>query len=481
MRRLPLAGKLALLVGVMLLAYAAVEWVGALAGAFALALLVYLMLAFYFSFMADLRRVMHFMEQTAQGNLREKAGIRGNDELGAMAQAMQRMVASLSGMVASIRSNSALVAHAGQSLAAGNRELSDRTEQQAANLEQTSASVQELSSTVQDNARTMQQASTQAGQVRGVADRGAQGMAQAVQSVEAVQGSAQRMNEIIGVIDSLAFQTNILALNAAVEAARAGEAGRGFAVVAAEVRTLAQRSAESAKEIRQLIGASSSQVATSVEQIHTAGSSIGEIVTGIRGVAESMSSITVSGAEQSTSLNEITAAIRQLDEITQRNAAMVEHAVEQAEKLEQRASTLAQAVEAFRLQQGTADEALALVRRAIVFRQQTTREGFVRGLTEKRQGFHDRDMYVFALDRAGHYMAFGGNPAKVGTRVQDIPGIDGQGLLEAIVAQAEHEPGWVEYDITNPATGAVQTKMSYVQQIDDLYVGCGVYKNLVAA
>ena len=105
----------------------------------------------------------------------------------------------------------------------------------------------------------------------------------------------------------------------------------------------------------------------------------------------------------------------------------------------------------------------------------------MRDLTNPAQGFHDRDMYIFALDRAGHYVAFGGNPAKVGTRVQDIAGIDGQGLLEAIVAQAEYEPGWVEYDITNPATGVVQTKMSYVLQVDDLYVGCGVYKNLVAA
>jgi methyl-accepting chemotaxis protein len=482
MRRLHLSGKLILILVVMLLAYAALQWGGAVAGTLGLVLLLYLMAAFYFSFMADLRRVMRFMEQTAHGNLREKVDTRGGDELAEMALAMQGMVGSLSAMVASIRSNSALVAHAGQSLAAGNRELSDRTEQQAANLEQTSASVQELSSTVQDNARTTQQANTQAAQVRDVADRGAQGMGDAVKSVEAIQSSAQRMNEIIGVIDSLAFQTNILALNAAVEAARAGEAGRGFAVVAAEVRSLAQRSAESAKEIRQLISASSEQVAASVTQIRHAGSSIEEIVGGIRSVADSMSHISVSSAEQATSLNEITVAIRQLDEITQRNAAMVGHAVEQAVKLEHRASTLAEAVAAFRLQQGTADEALAMVQRAVDYRQRSGgRDSYVRGLTDPQQGFFDRDMYVFALDRNGTYVAFGGNPAKVGTRVQDIAGIDGRGLLEAIVAQAEHEPGWVEYDITNPSTGTVQTKMSYVQQIDDLYVGCGVYKNLVAS
>ncbi|MEK9804430.1 MAG: methyl-accepting chemotaxis protein, partial [Curvibacter sp.] len=222
MHRLPLAGKLLVLLGGVLLALGIDHFWGLAAGLVVLAALAYLMLAFYTSFMADLRRVMHVMEQTARGNLREPIQLQGSDEVAAMAGALKTMVGSLSSMVASIRSNSALVAHAGQSLAAGNRELSDRTEQQAANLEQTSASVQELSSTVQGNAGTTQQANSRAAQVRDVADRGAQAMAEAVRTVEASQGSAQRMNEIIGVIDGLAFQTNILALNAAVEAARAG-------------------------------------------------------------------------------------------------------------------------------------------------------------------------------------------------------------------------------------------------------------------
>jgi signal transduction histidine kinase len=179
-------------------------------------------------------------------------------------------------------------------------------------------------------------------------------------------------------------------------------------------------------------------------------------------------------------LGEITSAVRQLDEITQHNSQMAERAVAQAENLENRASTLAEAVAVFRLQQGTADEALALVERAMAYRQKTLRGGFLRGLTDPQSGFFDRDMYVFALDRNGTYLAFGGNPAKVGSRVQDIPGIDGGRLVDAIVTQASHAPGWVEYDITNPATGAVQAKMSFVQQVDDVFVGCGVYKNLVA-
>ena len=440
----------------------------------------YLLLAWYISFTRDIGQVNRAMDKIVLGDMRVQLTIRGRDEFADLADSTRQIGAAISSMVADVRSNSAFIAHAGKCLANDNRELSDRTEQQAANLEQTAASVEQLSSTVQGNAQTASHASVQASGVRDVADQGASAMAEAINSVEAIQSSAKRMDEIVGVIDGLAFQTNILALNAAVEAARAGESGRGFAVVASEVRTLAQRSAESAKEIRQLIGASSSQVAASVLKIRAAGGNISQIVSGIRDVAANMSQISTSSAEQSSGLTEITAAVRQLDAITQRNAQMVEDAVKQASDLEGRASTLVHSVSRFKLQQGSAEEAIELVERALQHRKRSaSRDAFLRDLTDPAQGFHDRDMYVFALDAQGSYLAFGGNRAKVGTRVQDIAGIDGQGLLGAIVAQAKQAPGWVEYNISNPTTGRVQTKMSYVRELDGMFVGCGVYKNLV--
>ncbi len=480
MRRWHLPGKLVtlgVLMAVVLVATAAAPGWGGAVGAVAL---LYGLLALYLSLSSDLEGLSRAMEKTTQGDLSTRAGVYGQDEVGAMAQSLDQMVLTLSSMVADIRSNAALVAHAGQSLAQGNRSLADRTEQQAANLEQTAASVEQLSSAVQNNAQTARSADARAADVRKAADAGAEAMARAVQSVEAIQQSARRMTEIIGVIDSIAFQTNILALNAAVEAARAGEQGRGFAVVAGEVRTLAKRSGDAAREIRELIGASVSQVEASAGLIRSAGEGIANMAGGIRSVAASMTEISGSSAEQSTGLSEVSSAVQQLDQITQHNAQMVGHAVQQAEALEQRASTLSRAVAAFRLQQGTADEAVALVQKAVALYKTTSQDQFLRNLTDKNQPYHDRDMYVFVLDSAGTYRAFGGNPAKVGTRVQDIPGIAGDRLVSDIVAQADRAPGWVEYDINNPATGAVQTKMSYVSRVGDLYVGCGVYKSLAA-
>lgn len=457
-------------------------WAAMIGSTVCVLVVLYFLLAFHFGFSMDLRQMINSVQLTARGDLCHRVLLPGKDELAEMSVAIDAMTMNFSSMVASVRSNSALVLHAGGSLSQGSRALSERTEQQASNLAQTTASVQELSGTVKDNAHASERSAMMAGNVRDVAETGAQAMTDAIQTVAAIQASTRRMDEIVGVIDGLAFQTNILALNAAVEAARAGESGRGFAVVASEVRSLAQRSAESAKEIRLLISASSRSVAAGVAQIKKAGANLTQVLDGIRDVASTLSQISVSSAEQSNGLAEITIAVNQLDQITHQNSQLAERAVQQAQDLEVRATTLAEVVAVFKLQQGTAQEASDMVARALGYRRQCgSLDGFVRNVTKTENGFFDRDMYLFILDQKGTYLAFGGNHAKVGTRVQDIPGIDGDGLMTAIATQAQTEPGWVEYDITHPSTGRVQAKMSFVQQLDDVIVGCGVYKNLIAA
>jgi hypothetical protein len=340
--------------------------------------------------------------------------------------------------------------------------------------------VQQLSATVRQNAEHTSNAQARSALVRDTAEAGAQAMAAAVKSVAGIESSTKRMNEIIGVIDGLAFQTNILALNAAVEAARAGEQGRGFAVVAGEVRSLALRSAESSREIRQLIQASSQQVSASVEQIRLAGSRMDDIVSGIREVASSMTQISQASTEQSSGLAQITIAIGQLDQITQSNGHMVEGALADAVNLEERAATLSLSVENFILQQGTANEASRMVMEAVALSERSSQPQLLQTITHKPNAFHDRDMYVFVLDAKGTYLAFGGNAAKVGTRVQDIPGIDGARLMHAIASQADLRPGWVDYDIADASSGKILAKMSYVQKLGSVYIGCGVYKSILA-
>ena len=446
-----------------------------------LLLLLYALVSFYHAFSIDLGRLNHTMQQLAQGNLQVVATVRSDDELGKLAVALRTMIRSVSTMVAAVGSDAALVAHAGAQLSLGNRELADRTGQQATNLAQTAASVQDLDATVRQNAELAGEVDRQAINVRDIAESGADQMRAAITSVELIQASTHRMNEIIGVIDTLAFQTNILALNAAVEAARAGEQGRGFAVVASEVRSLAQRSAASAGEIRKLINASSALVEASAAQIRVAGDGMSGIVAGTRVVSASISRISAASVAQSSGQAEISSAIGQLDEITRRNAHMVKNAVEMSDGLEVQARSLTDAIGNFKLLQGVAPEAQAMVEHAVRLRDHyASLDAFLDALTDPANGFHDRDMYVFALDARGSYLAFGGKPAKVGTRVQEVPGIDGDGLVRAIVTQAAAGPGWVSYDITNPATGRVQSKMSFVCELDGVYLGCGIYKSLAA-
>ncbi len=484
MRRLHLRGKLAVLALVALVP--PVWWAAAAAtGAFTpwavgLAALaqIYLLLALHRVLSGGIAQAMAQLRDMESGELGRVSESAGRDELADMSRAMARLAVRLSAIVADVRSSSALVEQAGQQLARGYGDLRSRTESQAASLQQTAASVRQLAATVAQNADAAGQADTRASHVRASAEDQASAMAKAVQTVGAIHDGTQRMREIVGMIDAISFQTNLLALNAAVEAARAGEQGRGFAVVASEVRRLAQRSGDEARQIHKLIETSTCHVEDGVQRIRAAGEGITAIVDGVRSVASNMSVISSASGEQSTGLRQISSAVEELDRITQSNAGLVEDAANQAQYLRERAATLTRSVAHFRLLQGTAGEAVALVDQARAAFERLGGERFLAHLTDPASGFHDRDMYVFVLDATGRYLAFGGNPAKVGTRVQDIPGVQGDALLAAIVRQADVAPGWAEYDITNPATQAVQTKMSYVMRLGDVYVGCGVYKSL---
>jgi len=285
----------------------------------------------------------------AQGDLSSDIRVDRRDEAGQLMQALREMNDSLVRIVGSVRSGADGMATATGQIAAGNLDLSQRTEEQASALEQTAASMEQLAATVKQNYASGLHANQLAESAAGVAMRGGALVGQVVQTMEAINQSSARIADIIGVIDGIAFQTNILALNAAVEAARAGEQGRGFAVVASEVRALAQRSAAAAKEIKQLITTSVGNVSEGCKQVEQAGSTMDEIVVSVRRVADLMGEVSTASREQTTGIEQVNQAVAQMDQVTQQNAALVEEAAAAAQSLEHQAQGLQHSVSVFRL------------------------------------------------------------------------------------------------------------------------------------
>ncbi|MCV2369993.1 methyl-accepting chemotaxis protein [Roseateles oligotrophus] len=301
------------------------------------------------SIVRPIMRAVQVAQTVAAGDLSSVIEVTGRDEVAQLLQALEDMNISLLNVVSEVRDGSESIATASAQIASGNHDLSQRTEEQAANLEETAASMEQLTATVRNNADTAAQANRVAIAATTVAQQGGLVIGNVVRTMDEINTSSKKIVDIIGVMDTISFQTNILALNAAVEAARAGEQGRGFAVVAAEVRALAQRSAASAKEIKQLIATSVEKVEAGTQLVASAGSTMTEIVMQVGRVNDLIAEISASTVEQTSGIGQINEAVVQLDQVTQQNAALVEEAAAAAQSMSQQAGNLVQTVGVFKL------------------------------------------------------------------------------------------------------------------------------------
>jgi methyl-accepting chemotaxis protein len=292
---------------------------------------------------------IHVAERIAEGDLTSSVKITSRDEIGRLLMAIASMQDRLRDLVGQIRISAESIQTASTEVASGNQDLSARTEMAASNLQQTASSMEQLTGTVRQSAEAASQANQLASSASAVASRGGEVVGQVVTTMDEINTSSKKIADIIGVIDGIAFQTNILALNAAVEAARAGEQGRGFAVVAGEVRSLAQRSAEAAKEIKALIGTSVDKVETGARLVQEAGSTMNEIVASVQRVTDIIGEITAAANEQSGGIGQVNQAVTQLDQMTQQNAALVEESTAAAESLKDQAQRLTTVVAAFKV------------------------------------------------------------------------------------------------------------------------------------
>jgi len=484
LRPLGLRARLLLLAGLALLLgpiVAGQAWNGAPAwlalGGVLWGLLLYLFAGFARDLLREAEALAVIARNNARGDLSQTVVVPGQGELAQAGRHLESMNENFSGLVGTVRNQAVHVAQAGSSLTANMQDLSQRTEAQAASLEQASASIVALSESVQTTAHRAKEVDALTRRVRAEADAGASAMEAAVTAIADIAAGSRRMGEIVNVIDGIAFQTNILALNAAVEAARAGESGRGFAVVASEVRTLAQRSATSASEIRTLIEHAGRQVDTGVARTDSVKTRLRTVVQGVREVADGLAVIAQASDEQSMTLGEVAQAVKELDQITQRNGSMVEQALHSTLGLRDRSSSLSASVAAIRLRRGTADEAHALVCKAQALVERMGLAAAAARLHDPAGGFRDRDQYIFVFDRQGVYQVFGSTPAMVGKTVHDVRGLDGPFVLREFFAAAQRGGDWVDYEVVNPVTGAVDEKTSFILPLGtDRVMGCGVFK-----
>jgi methyl-accepting chemotaxis protein len=452
-----------------------------LAAGLGLLLVAYLVLCFSMATVRSIEALHVSIAEGTRGNLATRVHVPGKDEIARISQEFENMLSVLSALVADVRSASAMVTHVGAQLVEDGHSLSQRTQSQAVSLEEATSNVGQVSETVSRNSEAAQEVSLMTKSLHAEAGNASSLMGKTVDGMSALQTTSQRMREIIGTIDGIAFQTNLLALNAAVEAARAGEQGKGFAVVAAEVRSLARRSQTAAGEVRALIAESAARVSDTVSEIQAVSGLMTSLVAGISEIASNVESMADGSAKQSVALSEVVQAVGDLDRVTIENSGLVDRTSHRSNRLMQRSRQLENAVTYIKLRQGTADEALEITNRAYALVQQVGFEAAFPVFHDKNGGFVDRDLYVFVFDRQGVYRVIGADVSRVGTSLFQTPGVDAQQLLDDAWRRCDQGGGWVEYNIINPVTGEVRGKSSYVLPLDsERLIGCGAYRSALS-
>lgn len=417
-------------------------------------------------------------QKVAAGDLFETIETEKGAEAEELFDALQHMVRSLRQIALNVRHSVDQIHTATREITAGNNDLSRRTAEQASSLEQTASSMEQFTSTVTSNAQSCDRANELAASAVDAATKSGTVMDSAVATMAHVTESARKIGDVIGVIEDISFQTNILALNASVEAARAGEHGRGFSVVAGEVRGLAQRSAEAAREIKALIEGSVTQINEGGNLVQKAGTTLQDLAATVKQVSDIIGEIAAASNEQSAGIAQVNEVIVQMEAVTQQNAALVEQLAASTSALDDQASQLGAAVRALRTDgQDAAVAAQALVKRAISYLKQHGREAAFAAYHDPNGAFIQGDLYIVVYDIDGNNLAHGANKESRGKNLIDAQDADGKYFMrERVTIARQNESFWQDYKYRNPVTGKTDAKSSYFERVDDLMVGCGIYK-----
>ncbi len=433
---------------------------------------------------SPLTNVARIANIIAKGDLSLEIDAAGRDEASMIVNSLKEMQTNLVTMMMQIKRGAEAMTVFSHEIASGNADLSARTESQASSLEETASSMEDLTTTVMQNADNANQANQLVVSASTVAKKGGEVVAGVVQTMGSIKDSSRKIVDIIGVIDSIAFQTNILALNAAVEAARAGEQGRGFAVVAAEVRNLAQRCTGAAKEIKSLIGDSVDKVDQGAKLVDQAGRTMTEIVESVRRAADIMIEITTSSREQSTGIAEISQAVTQMDEMTQRNSVLVHQAATATASMQDETHKMHLALGAFKLPQTDVEkrdpeEAVEMIRKGAAYYKTHGKQKALAAFNDQNGEFVDGSLYIFSYGTCGDgiNLAHGQNAKLIGKQLLELKDVNGIYVIKEFIriANSPAGKGWLAYDWPNTVTNSVDAKSTYIEKVGDILIGCGIY------